>query len=89
MSDPIQEWLARVEAECGSPEAILMHATHVSHENTRLLLTRHALRWNERKLGTICDGCGTTKADCDAFRPPVIKCCPDCRHERREKEKKC
>lgn len=28
----------------------------------------------------LCDGCGCSKERCDAFEPPAIKCCPDCRH---------
>lgn len=92
MKNPIQEWLLRVEAECGMPGAMMRQAQSIQHENTRLLLMRHARAWSERMLtapdtSPRCDGCGCSKSRCDAIVPPAIKCCPDCRHE--TKEKKC
>lgn len=48
-TNPIKEWLARVAAECGDPDAMIEQAKSLKNENTRRLIIEYAQYW-KRKL---------------------------------------
>ena len=51
MSDqpnPIQEWLARVAAECGNPDKMETWGLMMQNENTKRLIVDYACLWRSK-----------------------------------------
>jgi len=47
-SNPIQEWLARVAKECGTPEKMETWGLMMQNDNTKRLMVGFAREWRSR-----------------------------------------
>ncbi len=45
MSNPVQAWLQRAAAECGSPAALAISALEMKNDNTKNLILGYAVEW--------------------------------------------